>query len=844
MIIVRRFFAVILALLFVVLFIPVLILSRVNGTVGNPEFYVNQLRQADIYAFTYDTALPAALDEVKIGDKSDGALDVGKYKSNILAVVQQAVPQDFLQAQVEQVINKALPYAFGDTSSFSIDIPLKDRVKAAMTATKTELNKPGVFTGIYDQMVSQLTGALAEGPDGIPLGLSKADVAVAIRNVAPADWMLAQINNAIDQTTPYLTKEQDHFTVRINIADRMDALRGTVVDVLKKPESYDTVVQAIVSSTTKQDLLQGASIPAGVTVSSSDIAQAVKAALPLDWYQTVVSDVVGQMFDYLKGDADKLQVVLKLSDRKQAITKAILGLAGDKVEAYIKALPLATPQQLQQLLVNPPKDQIPTFKPSGLTYVRQGTDREVFVIRVDLAQSLNDMKPTMVSQMSEQKNYDRLFSTLASSIAGSGSTRLPIGILLTNDEVVQALKSALTPQWYQSAAGSIVDQIVSYLNGTRASPDATISLVSAKPAIVAVLVPIAEAKLQAYVDGLPISTPEQLAAMIANPPRGTLPTSRPPGYTYDQVKTLFGINMTDQIQSFMTAKVPDQWTLTQADIGRSMGSATPDTFLTQARDLVKSGLTQTVDLGSRVRPALSTSLPDQWILSQNDFSSIIGSDDLPSKARDYVKNGITFTDADLRKQLGDSVGMLDKARDYMATGLTFTDSDLRNYLAGQDGSKAIQQLDDIRGQLGSARRWMVFAWILLGLVLVGIGFLGGRRWSTRLMWAAAVLLVTATIVYIIVGPVYSSLAQPQIHQRLTGLSKGAGGFELLMTQKASSMAENAVASFISGLRPQAVTVLIISLVLLAAGVAWHVRDARHAQALPTQGLNDGAPQEG
>ncbi|MBI2958512.1 MAG: hypothetical protein HYY32_06675 [Chloroflexi bacterium] len=120
-------------------------------------------------------------------------------------------------------------------------------------------------------------------------------------------------------------------------------------------------------------------------------------------------------------------------------------------------------------------------------------------------------------------------------------------------------------------------------------------------------------------------------------------------------------------------------------------------------------------------------------------------------------------------------------------------------------------------------------WLLPGLVLIGIGFLGGRRWSSRLMWASAVLLVTAVAVTILFGPVFSATAQPQIHQQLDRMGTAAGGFQGLLNQKAASMAENAVMAFVSGLLKQGVLLLVTSTILLFASIVWYIDDMRRAR---------------
>ena len=58
----RRIMAVILAVVFLILFIPVLVILRVNATAGNPGFYADQLRRADIYNFVHSDILPYALE--------------------------------------------------------------------------------------------------------------------------------------------------------------------------------------------------------------------------------------------------------------------------------------------------------------------------------------------------------------------------------------------------------------------------------------------------------------------------------------------------------------------------------------------------------------------------------------------------------------------------------------------------------------------------------------------------------------------------------------------------------------------------------------------------------------
>lgn len=576
MIIFRRVVAVLLAFVFFALYIPILVVFRVNDTVGNPNYYVDQLRKDDIYNFAYRELLPAALDEAAPSAGSKDAFDISKYKANVTSVVQKALPPEYLQAQVETAIKTVLPYCLGDTDSFVLKIPLKDRVNTSVSAVKAELNKPGVFSSMYDQLVTQMLDQIFDNSNGIPSGLSRTDLESALRKAAPPEWLLIQINGALDQAAPYMTEEQDHFNVRINIADRIDSLQGAIVNILKQRTSYDTIVQALVDAIMKQNLLRNVNLPAGIIVSDQEVRQAVTASLPLDWYQLAVSNLVTQVFDYLKGTRDTLSLSISLTDRKPVITAAIVDAAN--------------------------------------------------------------------------------------------------------------------------------------------------------------------------------------------------------------------------------------------------------------RAMAKSGL-PVIDLGPYIRPALNTALPDNLTLGQSDLGSVLGTLDMTKQLRDYVKNGITFTDTDLRKQLGDNASKLDLVRDNIASGITFTDADLRKWLSNQD-SQSGENFDSVRENLGTARKWKMLLWLLPGLVLVAIGFLGGRHWASRLMWVASVLLVTAIITFIAFGPVFSSVAEPRIHDQLVQqFSGGSSALETLLNNKAVSVAENAIDSFMSGIQKQALTLLFTSLVVLCFGIVWYIQEKRHIKHL-------------
>jgi len=229
----RRIIAIPLAVLFVILALLVLVAFRVNATIGNPDFYTEQLQQADMYRFIYDDVLPAALEESETdGDTGGVSVILSPLKPHLVEVVRQTLPPEWLQAEVEQVINEVVPYVWGETDTFAINVQLKDRVVAGAEAIKDVLHREDVFPVMYEQLIQSITGEVTSAEDGMPamLAASGEGMEMMLRAVLPEDWLLEQLDSAIDEVVPYLTKETEHFTVQIELTEPLGKLETVLVD--------------------------------------------------------------------------------------------------------------------------------------------------------------------------------------------------------------------------------------------------------------------------------------------------------------------------------------------------------------------------------------------------------------------------------------------------------------------------------------------------------------------------------------------------------------------------------------------------------------------------------------
>jgi hypothetical protein len=608
----RRIVAIPLALVFIVLFVSLLVVQRFNSTAGNPDFYVDRLRQADIYNFMYHDILPAALDEIEIdGDTSEIPVDIEQLKAKVPDAVEQALPPEWLQSQVEQVIGQVLPYILGDKDSFSVVIPLKDRVEAVATAVKDLLHDEEFFGGVYDQGVQFGIDRYREMED-LPsfLQMSDQEAASLLRSVLPADWIQAQADANIDAIVPYLTGDSESFTLRIDVSGRMVALESAVTDILMKPAAYDYVLDEFI-----------------------------------------------------------------------------------------------------------------------VPYIRDNTQ---------------DIMP------------------------------LPVGVTFTDTEIIDVVKEVLTPEWYQANVTDIVNQVFSYLKGTSETINIAISLADLEPAIVKALVHLADSKLEVIYNSLPVGTPEQVADLLANPPVGVFPPFRPPDMSYDDFKDLLSIDLKSMTESAVAMWLPEQFVITDTDIREALAGDGNEDILTQARDL--------------------------------------------------VQDGFTYTEVDLREDMADNIDTIDDAREYIATDFTFTDADLEEYIVDSDDPDAVEQwqsLQDVRSVVGNVRNWVWAAWLVPALLLVGIGFLGGRGWKSRVVWGASVLAIASLIAYIAAGPVFSAVAKPKIDDAIvSAVGEQSTVVGTIAADKGIAVAEDTVNSFVGGINIEAIILFVLCLVVIAV-VVWH-----------------------
>ena len=133
-----------------------LIILRSNDTLLSADFYVDQLRKADLFNFLYDEALPAAVDDMDDTDVAGTSVDLTPLADRGVVALHDLFPPDWLQEQTEEIIQQWMPYITGDSDEFTILIPAADRLDALGRVLTEELEESNSYTLLFDDVIGPL----------------------------------------------------------------------------------------------------------------------------------------------------------------------------------------------------------------------------------------------------------------------------------------------------------------------------------------------------------------------------------------------------------------------------------------------------------------------------------------------------------------------------------------------------------------------------------------------------------------------------------------------------------------------------------------------------------------
>ena len=354
MLFIRRPFAVLFALVFLVCLIVVVVAVQVSGKVTDPGYITSRLREADAYNFLYDDVMPAVLgDVIDEGleyeiDLAGGAPvlvgfdDTEGAKRAIRGFIEEVMPREYVQDRVEVILDDTLNYAYGRSDEFEINLLLPELIRRAPEAVRQAAAEISLGRTLSRDVIGPVVRAAASDFTAGSLGISFTadEAAAAASRVVPPEWIEGQLFAAVDELAPYFAGDQASFAVNISFRDRVPIVADILKDKVEaEGGAVDLLFERIINPTVSRLLDSVTLLSYDVPITEGEVRAVLKEVAPRSWVEEEAKTAIDEIADYLVGNTDTLTFSVDLVERKEAAVSVLGELAQSKLEAILGAIP-------------------------------------------------------------------------------------------------------------------------------------------------------------------------------------------------------------------------------------------------------------------------------------------------------------------------------------------------------------------------------------------------------------------------------------------------------------------------------------------------------------------------
>ncbi len=136
------------------------------------------------------------------------------------------MPPEWIEQRLFEASDELARYFAGETDSFEINVPLRDRAKIVGDILKEKMREDRVVESIvFDQVAGPLVQRAIGGIKVLSYNIevTPAEIDAALRTVAPPEWLNAEGDRALDAVIAYLTSETDNLELDIDLKERKAA---------------------------------------------------------------------------------------------------------------------------------------------------------------------------------------------------------------------------------------------------------------------------------------------------------------------------------------------------------------------------------------------------------------------------------------------------------------------------------------------------------------------------------------------------------------------------------------------------------------------------------------------
>ena len=356
MIVIRRFFAILLIPIFLVWLTASTVRSGLDRTLFDDSFLADQLEKQDFYNWLHDDLVRVALDDlVNVGlDIDSDYLPEGKTTIEFAdpATTREAArslllatfPPEYLQEITSEALAQFMPYLRGESDEFAISLALNERVSGFFTGLEDTYVKIDFANALVDELIApaaiKSAGDFTEGPFGLVLTPEQAGDAA--RDIVPTEWIDEQVFTTLDELNAYLSGNSDTFVITISFKDRIPIAAREIKEILTESNAEQVIFDKLIKPMITEQIGLITVLSYEVTINDDEITEAINRIAPPEWVRGHIDAIIDNVAAYMSRDSDTLSYTIDLSDQRDAAMDVVADLAVAKAVEQVNAIPQCT----------------------------------------------------------------------------------------------------------------------------------------------------------------------------------------------------------------------------------------------------------------------------------------------------------------------------------------------------------------------------------------------------------------------------------------------------------------------------------------------------------------------
>ena len=244
------------------------------------------------------------------------------------------------------------------------------------------------------------------------------------------------------------------------------------------------------------------------------------------------------------------------------------------------------------------------------------------------------------------------------------------------------------------------------------------------------------------------------------------------------------------------------------------------------------------DVLNSIRPRIIDSIPDEIELNENilEKQSIAGGavSETLIEIRELIVDGWEFTDEDLETMLINLGGeksweQFQQVRTIISNGINYSNYDLEEDLIESGNDQSIETIGLSRKYLGIAQNLKFFVYAPSILLAIIIGLIGANTWSARLAWSSSAVIIASFVVWLVWGPIFNSVALPIIETELASVGQTSlenidqyNRTSSLLIEKIQEILVVTTNSLTKGIAISGLATMFISFIVLGITIMWDI----------------------